>query len=150
MSQPNANPRASAWLGAEWWAALIVIVGGGIIAVAIAAYFTFRTPPENPAVEQAATRAIRNAIVVRAAEIVCQQAITAAKAYGIVPAYATLASKLPTATKVTGRYVCTSATEVARYNIAVDLVCRQIRDARCVSLYTISKPDGTLLYQRRS
>jgi hypothetical protein len=33
--------------------------------------------------------------------------------------------------------------------IAADLVCRDLRDRRCVNLYSVTQDDGTVLYQRQ-
>ena len=31
----------------------------------------------------------------------------------------------------------------------VDLICRNLKDPRCTSLYNVSQTDGTVLYQRQ-
>jgi len=142
--------QASAWLRWEWRAALLTIVGGLIIACAVAAYFTFRTPAPTPEQVEEARQLVGNAVLLRAEQLVCKQALASAKTFGIVPNYAGLSNPLPTTTAVTGRYVCTSKTNVAQYNIAVDLVCRDVSKARCVNLFSVTQPDGTVLYQRRS
>src|SRR4051794_10676214 len=149
MSSSDLEPHTRAWLNWEWRAALITIVGGVVIAAAYLGYQTWQAAraPQVETPQQAAQA--RTALIVRAAELVCQQALTASKSFGIVPNYAQLADPLPHATKVTGRYTCTSHTTVATYNVAVDLVCRQLRDPRCVLLYSVSQPDGTMLYQRQ-
>ena len=149
MSQTSLEPRTRAWLNWEWRAALITIVGGFVIAGAYLGYLSYQAAhaPKAETPEQAAH--LRNALIVRAAELVCQQALTASKNFGIVPNYAQLADALPHATNVTGRYVCSSRTQVATYNMAVDLVCRQLRNPHCIVLYSVSQPDGTMLYQRQ-
>ena len=149
MSSSELHPQTRAWLNWEWRAALITIIGGFVIACAYLGYITYQAKygPQAETPEQAAR--VRNALIVRAAELVCQQALTASKNFGIVPNYAQLADPLPHATNVTGRYVCASHTQVATYNMAVDLVCRQLRNPRCILLYSVSQPDGTMLYQRQ-
>jgi hypothetical protein len=45
--------------------------------------------------------------------------------------------------------VCAAATSAAKYLMAVDLLCRDLHSARCISLYNVMQPDGTVLYQRQ-
>jgi len=146
MSQTSLEPRTRAWLNWEWRAALIVIVGGAIAALAVTAWIHYRTPsPEQVA---AANRAQRVAAF-QTAGMVCTRALAASKNFGIVPNYAVLASPLPAATQVRGRYACAAATTAARYIIAVDLLCRELKNPRCVALYSVVQPDGTVLYRRQ-
>jgi hypothetical protein len=149
MSSSDLEPHTRAWLNWEWRAALITVIGGFVIAAAYLGYLTYREAhaPQAETPEQAAQA--RRVLIVRAAELVCQNALAASKSFGIVPNYAQLADPLPHATNVTGRYMCSSRTTVATYNMAVDLVCRQLRNPRCVLLYSVSQPDGTMLYQRQ-
>jgi hypothetical protein len=149
MSSSDLEPHTRTWLNWEWRAALITIGGGFLIAMLYLGYITYQAAhaPKTLSPEEAAR--VRTALVVRAAELVCTQAIAASKSFGIVPNYAQLSDPLPHATKVTGRYLCTSRTPAATYNMAVDLLCRQLRNPRCVLLYSVSQPDGTVLYQRQ-
>ena len=149
MSSSDLQPHTRAWLNWEWRAALITVIGGFVIAAAYLGYTTYRAAhaPRVLTPEEAAR--VQNVLMVRAAELVCQQALTASKNFGIVPNYAQLSDPLPHGTGVTGRYTCSSRTNVATYNMAVDLVCRQLRESRCVVLYSVSQPDGTMLYQRQ-
>jgi hypothetical protein len=149
MSSSELHPQTRAWLNWEWRAALITIIGGFVIAAAYLGYLTYQAAHAPKALTPEEAARVRTALIVRSAELVCAQAITAAKSFGIVPSYAQLADPLPHATNVTGRYTCSSRTQVATYNMAVDLVCRQLRDRRCVVLYSVSQPDGTMLYQRQ-
>jgi hypothetical protein len=143
MSETSLEPRTRRWLAWEWWAALITVVGGAAIALGVAAYFTFRTPPLSP-------EAAQTARFVHDAQLVCSQALTSAKNFGIVPRYAQLANPMPAKTPVTGRYVCIAGTTVGHYNIAVDLLCPKLGEARCIGLYAVVQDDGTVLYRRRS
>jgi len=145
MSQ-TLEPRTRRWLNWEWRAALITIVGGALVALAVIAYIHFSTP----SLEQVeAARRARVTTVVKTAAEVCTQALAVAKNYGIVPNYAAVATPFPTATQVQGRYACAGATHAARYVIAVDLMCRELKNPRCVALYSVVQPDGTVLYRRR-
>ena len=146
MSQTSLEPRTRAWLNWEWRAALIVIVGGALIAIAVTAYVRYRT---QSAEQIAAANRTKQVAVIQTAAMVCTQALAASKNFGIVPNYAELASPLPAATQVRGRYACEGATNVAHYVIAVDLLCRELKNPRCVALYSVVQPDGTVLYRRR-
>jgi len=96
----------------------------------------------------AAQRAKMTAVVQTAAQV-CTQALAAAKNFGIVPTYAKSVSMFPLATQVKGRYACEGATDVSRYVIAVDLLCRELKNPRCVALYSVQQRDGTVLYRRQ-
>jgi len=141
------SQTANAWLKWEWRIALLTIVGGLIIGGAVVAYLSFRPSPE--AVEAARQQAAGVALL-HAEQLVCAQAISTAKNFGIVPNYAVLAKPLPSTTNVTGRYTCVAGTNVSHYNMAVDLLCRELTKSKCVSLYSVSQDNGTVLYKRRS
>jgi hypothetical protein len=139
----------------EWLAARVVVVGGFLIAIAVAAYFTLRPAPQpvteaQPAAQQqpmtAQQAASQNA---KDAMLVCAQELVNAKNSGIVPASGQLANAFPKATSVRARYVCTAATSAAKYLISADLVCRDLLNSRCVRLYSITDAHGMVLYQRQ-
>src|SRR5438874_1262040 len=134
MSQTSLEPRTRTWLNWEWRAALITVVGGAVVAIAIVAYLHYRTVSQEQGV--VAQRAKLTAVVQTAAQV-CTAAMAAAKNFGIVPNYAAPASMFPVATQVKGRYACEGATNVARYVIAVDLLCRELKNPRCVALYSV-------------
>jgi hypothetical protein len=145
MSQ-TLEPRTRTWLIWEWHAALITIVGGAVLALAVTAFIHFSKPsPEQIA---AANRA-RQAAFLKSVELVCTQAVATAKNFGIVPNYAAVMTRIPTATKIQGRYACISATTAARYVILADLMCRDFKNPHCVALYSVIQPDGTVLYRRQ-
>jgi hypothetical protein len=153
MTEFDRNMRG---IGREWLAARIVVLGGFVIAIAVAAYFTLRPAPvveqQPPApVAQptlpAQTAAQRN---VTAGAMLCVMALQNAKNYGIVPAYGRLTSMAPKFTHERGRYICTAGTSVGTYVITADLLCRNLTDTRCVVPFIIKRDDGTLLYQRQS
>jgi len=152
MTQRDTNLRG---IAREWLAARIIVLGGFVIAIAVAAYFTLRPAPvtqQQPAAQteqQAATTLARKTANAKAAIMVCAMELLNAKNFGIVPSYGQLVSMYPKKTATRGRYACTAGTNVARYVIAGDLVCHNLLDSRCVSLYEIKTGDGTLLYQRQ-
>jgi hypothetical protein len=136
----------------EWRTGLIVVVAGFAVAIAVAGYFAYAS--RNPApVPQASiavptlTPAQREEQLKRLALALCAVEIVNAKNIGIVPPYGRYAGG-PKATDHRGRYVCVASTGVAKYSIAADLVCRQLLDARCVDIYSVTSDDGTVLYKR--
>jgi hypothetical protein len=145
------QPSEQHALGREWLAARITLIGGFIIAAIAAIYFGYVYPKIIvPREERAAAQRQAEAFANTKTEL-CTAAITAAKGYGIVPQYGQLAKGLLAATNVQGRYVCLALTSAARYVMAVDLLCKNFKDPRCVSLYTVvTQGDGAVLYQRHS
>jgi|SRR6185437_6435296 len=147
MSETRLEPQTRRWLNWEFRAALITVIGGAIIALAVIGYMHYRTVSQEKAI---AERRANLAATVQTAAQVCTAALAAAKNFGIVPSYAVLGSMFPTATQVKGRYVCAGRTTVALYNIAVDLLCRDLKNSRCSVLYSVQQQDGTVLYRRQS
>jgi hypothetical protein len=146
MSQYELQPQTRSWLRWEWRAALITIIGGFVIAAAYLGYMSYRAAhaPQPIAAEQ------QTRVNAEASLALCTAALERAKAFGIVPNYGKLASPGLRTTGVKGRYACLAATSVAAYTLAADLVCRDLRDQRCVALYSVTQQDGTVLYQRHS
>lgn len=145
----------------EWTAARVVLIGGFLIAIAVAGYFTWTQHQQavaaaaaQQAQEQAAERAAAGPTPAQIADArarvglaVCLRVAINAAADGIIPQYSKLDSKSPTPTKVQGRYTCTAATDVAKYKVTGDLICSDMRKASCVKLYSVVSDDGTVLYQ---
>jgi hypothetical protein len=148
----DANRRG---ISREWLAARIVIGVGFVAAIAVAAYFTLRPAqppaeqPPAPVVQQQLTPAQEKDRNAKDAMMVCAQELLNAKNSGIIPSYGQLASPFPRTTKVHGRYACLAATHATAYVIAADLVCRNLLDSRCVTLYSVATSDGTMLYHRQ-
>lgn len=136
-------------LSHEWLAARIVVIGGLVLAAAAVLFFgwikpAYLTAPQlSPEQQQARANA-------QAAFDMCTTGVASAKAFGILPPYGRLASLNVGRTDVQGRYVCVAATPAAKYLVAVELYCRHLKDRRCVSLYSVTQQDGTVLYQRQS
>jgi hypothetical protein len=143
----------------EWLAARIVIGGGFVIAIAVAAFFALRPAPQAVPVEQQASAPTQQEQTAapqsqsqsdaKAAMMVCAMELVNAKNIGIIPPDGQLTSLMPKDTGVQGRYSCSAATSAAKYKIAADLVCRNVQNARCIFLYNIETADGTVLYQRQ-
>ena len=146
MSKQDQSGRA---LSLEWMAARVIVIGGIVVAVAAVLYFgwikpTWLTAPQvAPEVQQAKAEA-------QAELDLCTTGIKTAQSFGIIPPYAKLAQPLIQKTDVSRRYACFAQTPATKYVMAVDLVCRNLKDGRCVSLYSVSQADGTVLYQRQS
>ncbi|HEY7976854.1 MAG TPA: hypothetical protein VID67_01565 [Rhizomicrobium sp.] len=163
MTEYDDMKRATA---REWAAARIVLIGGFAIAIVVAGYFAWQRHVETVAAQQ--EQAQQMAALARAqqprpafkettqdekakgAMLFCAMELVNAKNMGIVPQFGQLASPLPRRTATQGRYACIAATEVSKYVIEADLVCRQINDPKCVHLHSIKSDDGTVLYQAKS
>jgi len=144
----------------EWAAARIVLIGGFIVAVAVAGYFLWQRHEETVALqqeqaqenariakaEQAQTRAQAANETANAGAILCAMELAGAKKMGIVPPYGQLAAMTPKETERHGRYACVAATSALKYVIIADLVCRQLADPACVKIHAIKTDDGTTLY----
>jgi len=155
MTQRDVNMRG---IAREWLAARIIVVGGFAVAIAVAAYFTLRPAPQPLAEEQPVAPAAQSKTPAQTAReanasagmMLCAMELLNAKNFGIVPSYGQLASPLPKTTATRGRYICTAATNVAKYTMTADLVCRNLQEPRCTDLYSITREDGTVLYQRQA
>jgi len=143
MSSPGtAQPNRA--LAREWLAVRIIVFGGFLLAIAAAIWFAVIAPRE---MRERLTTQIRTLLSEEAQ--ICTTALGSAKNFGIVPQYGQLASAKLAQTNVQGRYACLAATHAAKYVMVVDLICRNIKDSHCVSLYNVSQTDGTILYQRQ-
>jgi hypothetical protein len=136
-------------LAREWLAVRIIVFGGFLVAIVAAIWFGIIVPnviaPRE--LRDTLTTQIRTLLTEEAQ--VCTTALTGAKNFGIVPQYGQLASAKVAQTNVQGRYACLAATHAAKYVMVVDLVCRNLKDPHCVSLYNVSQTNGTVLYQRQ-
>ena len=149
MSSTQAAPANQA-LRFEWLAARIIVIGGFVIALAVAIYFGIIVPRIIQPREFRAAVANRVNTILVAESKICNMALTSAKNFGIVPQYGQLVSQKLALTQVQGRYICLATTAAAKYVLSVDLLCRQLSSPRCTSLYNVSQSDGTVLYQRQS
>lgn len=147
MSESRLEPRTYGWLRWEWRAALITVIGGFVLLTAALGCLTYRAVHmQQTYVKDVQQQAHINA---EAEMALCTASLQRAKAFGIVPNYGKLSGPGLQLTKVKGRYACTAATDVAQYTMVSDLLCRDLRDQRCVSLFSVVQQDGTVLYRRQ-
>ncbi|HLY06042.1 MAG TPA: hypothetical protein VKR31_09865 [Rhizomicrobium sp.] len=145
----TGTPAPNRALAREWLAIRIIVLGGFLVAIVAAIWFGYVVPKviaPNEFREKLTTQ-IRTLLTEEAQ--ICGSALTNAKNFGIVPQYGRIASGKLAATNVQGRYACLAATHATRYILFVDLICRNLKDPHCVSLYNVSQTDGTVLYQRQ-
>ena len=146
MAESQLEPGTRRWLQWEWRAALITIVGGFTLLLALFIYVTWSVMHLRSAYINAARK--QATINAEAQIALCTASLSHAKEFGIVPNYGKLTGALQLTT-VKGRYACTAATAVTTYTMMSDLLCRDLRDPRCVLLYSVVQKDGTILYRRQ-
>lgn len=150
MSELGTGPRKSAWLNWEWRAALITIVAVAIVVAGVFGYQAYQRVQQRHSQEaQFAAYRQHQIALIKTAYGVCKSSLASAKALNIIPQYSGLVRALPIATKRTGRYVCVAGTNVGHYNLVIDLVCRQVEQAKCVDLVAVMQDDGTILYRKQ-
>ena len=154
MSEQNTDIPA---LKREWLAARIVVIGGFLIAIAAGVYAGLvwrgqivhaRDVAAAAFAQEEAASATEEANIKAAAQF-CVAALTNAKKAGIVPRFGQLTSAEPQRTKVTGRYLCSAATPSSKFMVTADLICRDLKSAKCVSLYSVTQNGSIVLYRRQ-
>lgn len=146
----------------EWFWARTVLVGGFIVAIAVAGYFAWQhhedivTAQKQEAAVQALVAREQQPRVeskadadAKAGMMFCAMELVNAKNMGIIPPFGQLASPQPHKTEKQGRYACLAATQVSKYEIQADLVCRTLVDPKCIHLHSVKSDDGTMLYQAK-
>lgn len=78
----------------------------------------------------------------------CRNALAQAQAAKRIPQSAALTDPDPRQTDWEHRYVCDAAADETNYALAFDQTCATNEARRCLSLLTISKDDGEVIYQR--
>jgi hypothetical protein len=133
-----------AGLRREWLAARIFAVLGGLFLIAIVVLAVMsvpsapvRTASANPAIQPAMAKAL------------CTAGLASAQAFALVPAYTKLAGDFVQAGALKGRYICFAQTDAARYQIAFDLMCRDLNRPNCVRLFSVVQDGTGAIYQRR-
>ncbi|HEX3666337.1 MAG TPA: hypothetical protein VHU23_14020 [Rhizomicrobium sp.] len=136
-------------LAREWLAVRIIVIGGFLVALLAGLWFGVIYPDYVLPHQQRTLLQNRVQRILGEEAEVCTLALNNAKNFGIVPQYGQLASLRMVLTSVRGRYICAAQTKIAKYFLTLDLQCRDLKSPRCVSLYNIAQPDGTVLYQRQ-
>lgn len=139
----------------EWKIGLFVVIGGFVIAIAVAAFLTFgkkqhAVVPDQTQIAEPATPSDERANGLNDPSQVCRTALANAKNFGVLPNDSRLADPDPRQTDQEGRYMCDAETGKAKYSIAVDIVCEDAAKDRCVSIYSVAEDDGSVLYQRQN
>jgi hypothetical protein len=150
MSQDDKKMGA---LKREWAAARIVIIGGFVVAIAVAGYFFYRARQEQIAAQQPVVHAtvvapkVDPKVLARVELAVCSAELVHAIDLGVIPAYGQLASgQLVRAPD--NRFICEAKTHLTNYYISADVLCDKLSDARCVSIYRVATQDKQLIYSR--
>ena len=134
---PDTGPdKSQAALSSEWLIARIVLIGGFVIAVAAVVWFGV-VQPDMQRRELLAKIEKTQHDNAHAAMQLCVAGLSSAKNFGIVPPYGQLYGQNMYPTNVQGRYVCVAATHATHYLIAVDLLCRNLQDTHCTSLFSV-------------
>ena len=133
-------------LSVEWVVARVVFALGILASIAVFVWLGLHRTA--PTITQSGESA-QDASAQGPAQQFCSSAVGVAQSYGIVPNAAT-PSGPPQKTDVTGRYVCLAQNGAARFTISVDLLCKELGDQRCFSLFTVTQDDGSVLFQRQS
>ncbi|HVP85755.1 MAG TPA: hypothetical protein VMS78_13635 [Rhizomicrobium sp.] len=151
MSTDQPDFRA---LEREWKIGLWVVIGGFVIAIAVAAFLTFghrqhaNVPDQTQVDEASPPENVQDAM--NNPSQVCTTALANAKSVGVLPGNGRLTDPDPRQTDQDNRYICDAATSKSKYSIAIDIVCDDVAKASCVSIYNIAQDDGSVLYQRQN
>jgi hypothetical protein len=152
MSTEHPDIRA---LEREWKIGLFVVIGGFVLAIAIAAFLTFgKRPhaivPDQTQIAEPAPSSDDIASSLNDPSQVCRTALANAKNFGVLPGDGRLADPDPRQTDQEGRFICDAETGKAKYSIAVDIVCEDAAKESCISIYNVAEDDGAVLYQRQN
>ncbi len=138
---PNINGLKWEWLVARIFASVAVPL---LLAAIVAALVL----PSNSLPFLSAGTAISTAQR-RAADIaLCSTVLTVTQGFGLVPKFTQLASAVVKDENGHGRYSCFARTGAARYQITFDLMCTNLADAKCISLYMVAQDGTGPIYQR--
>lgn len=150
----------------EWFWARVVLIGGFIVAIGVAGYFGWQRHETLVAAQKQQAEALARADQqqsraespeqaranenANAGMMICAMELLSAKNKGIVPPYGQLAAAEPRATAKKNRLACLATTQVSKYEIQADLVCRTVVDPKCMKLHSVKNGDGTVLYQSKN
>jgi len=151
----------------EWFWARVVLIGGFVVALAVAGYFAWQrheaiiaaqqqeaaalaqTAQPEPTMTPEQMRRARADASAKAGMMICAMELLSAKNVGVIPPYGELADSEPHATSKKNRVACLAATQVTKYVIEADLMCRTLVDPKCMKLHSVKSDDGTMLYQSK-
>jgi hypothetical protein len=137
----NIKALQREWLAARIFAVLVLVA---LVAVAVQVLFYPPLALTSATSDTAGAEAQRHA----AALALCTAALTTTQGFGIVPAYTQLASDMVQGGTVRGRYTCFARTDAAKYQITFDLMCKDLGEAKCLNLYSVTQDGTGTLYQR--
>jgi len=153
MSLPEDGNNMGA-LKREWAAARIVVIGGFIVAIAVAGYFLYRARQQEIAQQPVVHTTVVNPkidpkLVARVELAVCTAELMRAKDVGAIPFYGQLATgRLVRAPDAPQRFICEAKTHLTAYFISADVLCNKLADPRCVSVYRVATREKQLIYER--
>jgi hypothetical protein len=130
----------------EWIAARIFAAIGLLLLIAVGVYIGLNPPNSLSVVSLDNPNA--DAERRQAAVALCSVALTTTQGFAIVPAYTRLASDMVQEGSVPGRYTCYAQTDAAKYQITFDLMCKDLSDAKCINLFSVTQDGSGSLYQR--
>ena len=151
----------------EWFWARVVLVGGFVVAIAVAGYFVWQNHRAEVAAQQQRAASLAEAAQqhtvspeqlrraradanAKAGLLICAMELLSAKNMGLIPPYGELASNQPRATKKKLRVACLAATPATKYEIQADLICRTLVNPNCMKLHSVKTDDGTMLFEDKS
>lgn len=109
-----------------------------VIAVGVGGYFLGTRHPDAPkTAEQAA-----------ADRGVCEATLDRVRNFGILLPTAKLASDDATKTDTDKRVTCSATSDGTSYTIAVDVLCDNMGDEKCLQLFKVTDSTGKTLFQR--
>ena len=138
----------------EWLAARIVIIGGFIVAIAVAGYLVYRGRQQQlaqqPVVHATVVRPkVDPKVLARVELAVCTAELLRAKDLGAIPSYSEVSNgKLLRAGDAPRRFICEAQTHLTKYFISADLLCENFADPRCISVFRVANKEQQLIYAR--
>ena len=120
------------------------IAGLVIIAAAAAAYFLFAKGGDGMTTVPATSASIAGTPA-----SVCDATLAMVQNYGVVPPATSLVSGDAQQSGTKGREVCRAQSGSQTYSMSVDVLCSDMADEKCLKLFSVTRGDGTSLYQRQ-
>lgn len=117
-----------------------LVLGGAavvVVAAAVGGYFLLR--PAAPKLD-AHGKPIPS---------LCEATLARAVDYGLVESDAKLASTEAATTPTKSRMICKAKLGSETYTLTVDTACDDVRDTKCLKLYSVTDAAGNSLFQRQ-